>query len=179
MVSFGHFGLGVDFGTIWSLFGPLCLLWSFQVERLKEDKLELRKRLACLRLPAESGSRGEGNTGRVEGEWGRDWSVGRGQDEPDDGMITTDDLRAVVAQLRSQVVHSICNIVHYKFCNLYYIVRKPIRAIPHAQLERLRETASVRVCSWNCSCPICSRSAIIEIELDLALGTAKSENILR
>ena len=58
-------------------------------------------------------------------------------------------------------------------------VRKPIRAIPHAQLERLRETASVRVCSWNCSCPICSRSAIIEIELDLALGTAKSENILR
>ena len=40
-------------------------------------------------------------------------------------------------------------------------------------------TASVRVCSWNCSCPICSRSAIIEIELDLALGTAKIENILR
>ena len=38
-------------------------------------------------------------------------------------------------------------------------------------------TASVRVCSWNCSCPICSRSAIIEIELDLALGTAKIENI--
>ena len=60
-----------------------------------------------------------------------------------------------------------------------FVKYEPIRAIPHAQLERLRETASVRVCSWNCSCPICSRSAIIEIELDLALGTAKSENILK
>ena len=57
-------------------------------------------------------------------------------------------------------------------------VRKPIRAIPHAQLERLRETASVRVCSWNCSCPICSRSAIIEIELDLALGTTKKRKYI-
>lgn len=90
-------------GPLWSTFvrSIFGLLYP-QVERLEEEKLELRRKLVNLQLSEVGSRRDDGSKGAEKDEERRREGEQRGLEETDGAM---DNLQPVVDQLRTQVYY--------------------------------------------------------------------------
>ena len=94
-----HWSFVAYFGQLWSIMVYFGLLY-LQVERLDEEKLELRRKLVNLQLSEVGSRRDDGSNGADKEEERRRGGKQRELEKTDSAM---DDLQPVVDQLRTQV----------------------------------------------------------------------------